>query len=408
MLYNKMAFAGIISVFTTFALHAQDCQPVDLYEQNFASSFLSIDQFSEENQLPLQCIDESMQLMEKYVKTLRKSSKPFAYCEGGSVEATRNKTPLCRTEALEVNIQKLFINTMDCLDIPARAMFPIINVESGFFPNAVAPGGEDAGIGQITPIAAEDANSRWAWLETYLLSSTKPSCAALVPHLPAIKVLNHDHHTCQFVSAEINPLRNMVYAGFIYLINSKYFNDLFIDRDIQRRLEVLTARPMSTEQKNQIIHVLSLLSYNKGFAWMSEKFLAYVDSEEQKSNINTGELTELAREILEIEARINQSQNSADFVSLVGLRVVWKQKKMEYAAALSRRGNNQYSLNIAAFDYHNFDSGSMISFFKKMDSSRYIELAISRNQTIENTLGVGTCGEFNLKRTSAVLEYMVW
>lgn len=388
---------------------AVSCETVELYEENAMESLLGMDEFSQQSILPVECIEASMELFEKWTKTLKKSSKPFAYCNGANEEVLKKKAPLCKTETLKSNIQKIFVNTMDCLDIPARALFPIINVESGFFPNAVAPRGDDAGIGQVTPIAVQDANSRWSWIANYLASSPKKSCAALASHLTTLQMNESpSEHMCQLTHPEFNPQRNLLYAGFIYLINTKYFNDFFSENDLQRRIEVLTAQRLPPELKNQTIHVLSLLAYNKGFPWIRERFLAYIENQEQQSGLDIEQLNQLASEMSEISKKINKSSNHAQFAATSGLRDVLRQKKMKYHATLSRRGNTKYTFKTVQLDYHNFSKGSMMHFLRKMDSSKYIELAIARNQSIEDKLGMGTCGDFNFDRQSAVLEFMVW
>ncbi len=403
---QKVLAALLLTLFTT--VHAEDCRDASAYETS------AIDLSTNEStqlfdQLPTQCVETSMQLMKQWTKSLNRSSKPFVHCDPTSGILERSKTPLCLTEKLIANTQKLFVAVTDCLDIPAKALFPLINVESGFLPNAAAPNGEDSGIGQITPIAATDVNSRWLWLEAHVTGSTKSSCKALVPHLPTLKFDESlvENHICEFTRPEINPVRNILYAGYIFLLNTKYFNDLFLEQNLTNRLGILNGQSITTEQQNQVIHLLSILSYNKGFAWMREKFLMYLAREEAKLSFDIDDLLILANEIQTIEKQIQEAKEALIVQGIPELREVWRQKKLRYQELLNLR-QHEYVLDFKVFHYRNFSTDSMIGFFKQQDSSRYIELVIERNDSIEDKFGVGTCSDFDHPRRSSALDHMIW
>lgn len=408
VLTKKIQFYSFL-LFTLLSLNtadAQNCMPAEAYENSFANVFNGSEATTYAT-LPTQCIETSMQLMEKWAKSLKSKSMPFAYCDSPQSQPTKSKKPLCRSEKLITNVHKLFQATMDCLDIPAKAIFPLFNVESGFFPNAVAPGGEDAGIGQMTPIAATDVNQYWGWLEAHVYSSTRSSCKTLAPYLNQLKTPeNVNEHICQFVSAEVNPLRNALYSGFLFLVNTKYFSDLFLENNIKYRIDFLVGQTTSEQEIQKLIHLLSILSYNKGYAWMRDKFLMYIEKEEAKLNVDGAQLSFLNSEIFAIEKQIQELKKTKDITNIQVLREKLEAMKINYRELTKNIAGP--SLELDVFHYRNFSKKSMIGFFKKEDSSHYIELVLSRNDAIEQKFGVGTCGDFEVAQKSSALDFMIW
>ncbi len=351
---NHLFIAGLFTLSTVLIAPAQALEACDASTQAYETIDDLIDIPTNSawtyDVIPTQCIETSMDLMDALVSSSSKF-KPYAYCQEGSDKPVRSKIPLCRSEKLVQKIQMQFQLVMDCLDIPAKAIFPLINVESGFYPNAAAPGGEDTGIGQVTPIAALDVDMRWSWLEDHIQASPKASCKSLQPLLPTLKLQEMESaFICKMIDPAVNPLRNSLYTGYIFLLNSKYYSDYFLENDVPNRLSALMGRQIESHEVDEIIHLLNILTYNMGFEWMRSKFAKYLETQEA----------------------------------------------------------NGASLDMETFDYKNFHKDSFIGFLKKEDSSRYIKLVIDRNNAVEQKLGQGTCSEFKNIRPSSALEHMIW
>lgn len=356
--------------------------------------------------LPTQCIESSMDLMDALVKASSKF-KPYAYCKDNSSKPEKSRIPLCRSEKLVSKIQLQFQMVMDCLDIPSKAIFPLINVESGFYPNASAPGGEDTGIGQVTPIAAEDVELRWDWLEAHIQASDKPSCKNLLPHLPVLRLQEIDSSfVCKMLDPVVNPLRNTLYTGYIFLLNTKYYRDYFLENNVNNRLSFLIGRQMSASEVDDVIHLLSIMTYNMGFQWTRDKFAKYLETEEAKANMQSEDFNLLSEQITALENRIQEAKKEMKFDEVALLRIELQTKREEFDGFLKAKVTK--TIPIETFYYRNFDKNSLIGFLKKEDSSRYIELVIKRNDAIEKKLGEGTCSEFNNIRQSSALDHMKW
>lgn len=412
MLINRLSFvsAFAVSVFfgtLTNTAMAQSCRSSDEYAKSFSNVFDGA-QYTDSKTLPKKCITASMKLMENWTDSLKAKSKPFAYCTSNS-RLEFSKEGLCKSEQLVDNIHTLFVATMDCLDIPPKAIFPLFNVESGFFPNAVAPGGEDAGIGQMTPVAAADVNQRWDWLESHINNSMNPSCKKLAPYLSQLKApdrMNPEQHVCGFVDPEINPLRNALYSGFLFLVNTKYFTDLFQEKNIKFRIESLVGSNVSPEEVHKLVHLLSIFSYNKGYVWMRDKFLNFLETQESKMKVDGELLASLNKDILDLEAQIQEMKRTKQILHIPALREELEKKSSQLVQI--QKNSHGPVLTLDAFHYRNFSKNSMIGFLKKQDSSHYIELVLNRNDSIEKKYGIGACGDFEVSRKSSALDKMIW
>lgn len=412
MLINRLLFVNVIAVpvlliAVTDIARAQSCRSSDDYARSFSNVFEGA-QSSDSKTLPKKCITASMKLMENWTDSLKAKSKPFAYCTSSS-RLEFSKEGLCKSDQLIDNIHTLFVATMDCLDISPKAIFPLFNVESGFFPNAVAPGGEDAGIGQMTPVAAADVNQRWNWLASHINNSTNPSCKKIAPYLSQLKApdqMSSEQHVCEFVNSEINPLRNALYSGFLFLVNTKYFTDLFQEKNIKFRIESLVGSNVSSEEVHKLVHLLSIFSYNKGYVWMRDKFLLFLETQERKMKVDGELLASMNKEILDLEAQIQEMKRTKQILHIPALRQELEKKSRQLVEIQSNSFGPVLTMN--SFHYRNFSKNSMIGFFKKQDSSNYIELVLNRNDSIEKKYGIGACGDFEVSRKSSALDHMIW
>jgi len=399
---TKLFAYSFIFMFSALQAHAA-CD--DTYETAMAAGLPPVTTGLEFDELPAACIDASMATMEKLVKA--NGSRPFAYCENGLPK--QEKKPLCRTEKLVKGVYDSVHIVADCLNIPAKALFPIMNVESGFFPNAVGVKGNDAGVGQVTPIAALDVNQRWGWLETHVIASSRPSCQYIANILPALQAptLPEKEHVCALIDPSTNPLRNSLYAGFFFLLNKKYLNDFFYENEVERRMSALLGRPTTTQEIDDVIHLLNIISYNRGFTEVRDAFLGYLEAREKKAGIDWASLQTLLTEIMELELRIQDAKTAGEDIAVIQtLRDDLATKKEAYNQLLEIRPEEvmDYSL----FQIRNNKSGSLRAHLKSVSLHKYLELVLARDESTESKLGAGFCGQLDGVPKSTALDFMIW
>lgn len=149
---------------------------------------------------------------------------------------------------------------MKKLDV--RAIYGLINIESGFQINAVSDSGA-GGIGQFTSSAISDVNANHIpAVRAKLLSSDMPTCHRLSKELldSANPIRSDAAASCERISlANGNPVKNMLYT-FAYLRGAK----LELDEQIFKNKNYLSKFSLSDFDLARIKRALMVWSHNTG------------------------------------------------------------------------------------------------------------------------------------------------
>ncbi len=236
--------------------------------------FLKAPRVIEENQLPIECISSAMDtfydwtLSVKLERRLKKLPEigHYTYCENDSeTQPLRLHTPPCQTQTYLSTIQNSYNDVLQCLDLNPLEIFPITAVESGFHINSVSLTNDDIGLGQITPIAANDVNTVWDFAVTQVSGSSKASCQRLAPLVAELsKSQEPESYTCSLTTLPMNPVKNLLYLVFLHQKNVQYIDLYFDSAKIVDRVQKLTQVEWSQAEVDSLKKILITLSYNVG------------------------------------------------------------------------------------------------------------------------------------------------
>ncbi|MGZ3770784.1 MAG: lytic transglycosylase domain-containing protein [Bdellovibrio sp.] len=191
--------------------------------------------------------------------------------------------------------------------LDVRAVYALINVESGFHINAMSSSGA-SGIGQFTQAAIEDVNENELFdVRTKLSKNSNPDCGRLSNEmLSRRQPISSNAGSCDRISIKNgNPVKNMIYT-FAYLNIAKKNMDveIFNNRNYKRKFD------LSNDDLNKIKRALMVWSHNTGPAgtWTPAKALLNTVYHSKRVTDADEFIRQLQQYMQKVPARANRSR----------------------------------------------------------------------------------------------------
>jgi hypothetical protein len=338
-----------------------------------------------------QCVQHSMHNFSSWLnvenkKRLKKNRDLFlgyAKCQNRNQDLVKTDIAPCETKELVDLVRFTFNNVMDCVGLDPLNVFPVLSVESGFYLNAASVVGQDLGLGQLTPPAVIDVNQVWESEIAKVRGSSKESCRIVSDLAKTFDPIVPDGPTCQYIAADTNPIRNLLYIGYFLLINKGYVNKLFEQEKILERIEELVQRPLNSEEKRHFVAVMAYLSYNVGYSQMYDTLMGFMQEKEISRNKLKSQLSDISEQLRMAREGYKEAFSSTSY-----------EKKQEVLAEISRLEGLRAStfdtlrkatMTISQFDWLHEDAAGLRSYFDKKGSLRYLGMlhdraALARNK----------------------------
>jgi uncharacterized protein Smg (DUF494 family) len=257
-----------------------------------------------ENQVDQICIEKALDIYYSWtvgVATKRKNNNQrvvgqFTYCtDEDSSTPLRSEQPICKSKTYLNVLQNSYNDVMDCFGLEPKLFYPLIALESGFHTNSLSVIGEDIGIGQMTPIAIEYVNNNWQDLfETLIVQNDKNSCKRIQQIVNSKDISEiREQHVCSLSSFSKNPIKNLIYMGFLTSLNKKQIIRYFDNNKIADRISNLTQNKLSTNDLDKIINMVTFLSYNTGASSAIASFKTFLNEKSSNFLANKTELDDL-------------------------------------------------------------------------------------------------------------------
>ena len=217
------------------------------------------------------CFNASLDLFANWARDLGRRSSSFrrknlyGYCTDEVSEPERSSKPICKSATYLNVIENSFDTVMHCLELAPSYVFAISAVESGFHINTLSAVGEDVGIGQISEIGSVEVNLQWEQLIAETRQSQNLYCQRLKKELAELQPVSGAwSESCQLIALPSNPVRNLLYQGFLFKIHSQYLERHFIASGTYNKLIHLLGRDLTDQELSRFHLMLQLLAYNAG------------------------------------------------------------------------------------------------------------------------------------------------
>ncbi len=187
----------------------------------------------------------------------------------------------------------------------ARAVFSLINVESGFHVNAISNSGA-GGIGQLTQDSIEYINKNsFHNIQDGLQKSTTAVCRSLGQDILSEPMIPNPQKSCDRVAIHKgNPLKNMVYTyANLNISRTQIRDDLFGTDKYSKKFD------LREKDQSELLRTLAVWSHNTGIAGIMTPVRAMLNIEYNKKRVtNISEfLTKLRVYIKKFQASANAS-----------------------------------------------------------------------------------------------------
>lgn len=210
-------------------------------------------------------------------------SKSFRSCGPGQNQAAKATLRPCITENYFNLISNSFDVAAKCMKnyindgseenqrLDVRAVYALINIESGFHVNAMSPTGA-GGIGQFTQAAIDSVNrNEFSKMRKHLQSSNDPICQQVADQVLNSPMRGRVANNCDRISiSKGNPLTNMLYTfSYLKLSKKQLQNSIFENSAYKDKFQV------SQNDQEKIERALMVWSHNTGPAgtWTPAKAL---------------------------------------------------------------------------------------------------------------------------------------
>lgn len=232
-------------------------------------------------------------------------TKGFTHCPSPTGQPPKESGHYkpCITPDYVHSIYNSYIDVANCLEIKPQGKFlPKFAHESGMQMNAINTRATsyDAGIGQLTEIAIKDVNDHAGKLEERINSSELPSCKRVknYPGLfspskedPAYFNLVEPSHKvqsrCEFLTAPLNPIRNLLYAMYSSQLNNKRVSKIL--KEVGISVKELKALGVEKAEAPQVFERLKahmeILSYNLGTGSLEAILQTYMERRRKHAKV---------------------------------------------------------------------------------------------------------------------------
>lgn len=353
-----------------------------------------------ESDVPQACISSAMEVFAGWSQSVsaRRASENlteighYAYCKNG--EVTRSHSHPCPTETYLNTIGNSYNSVLKCLNLKPKNLFAITAVESGFQINSVSLSGEDIGIGQITPIAHEDINRDWDSYIKMIEDGDNPNCSELKPFVRNMEALNQKSNLiCELTDMPENPIKNMLYLGFLQYRNNSYIKSIFETSNISRRISTLIGRELTDSEEERIQEILIALSYNAGSVGATDAIISYIEKQETEFLRHNEVLNGINNTIvglnLDAQAAVHEdSEFTSESIILKRDSLIEMYQAFESEKDISLVSIEQFGINESP--------GSFGEFLKTSQISNYLHVLKRRIDHIEEKLDQqGKCAPLN-------------
>lgn len=189
------------------------------------------------------------------------SPSMLSNCSSNKGKAKRKGHKPCATSDYFYSIYNSFIDVTDCMDISQKSLLPKLSNESGMHLNTLGPG-NDAGVGQLTPVAVADSNGFWSKYVGDVKSSNKASCKRIAPLLANMKATKAGSaNNCNLIAPPENPLKNIFYMGILSKRNHAIVDMAFKNNNIEN---MALKGGLSKSDIPELKEMIALLGYNAG------------------------------------------------------------------------------------------------------------------------------------------------
>lgn len=192
--------------------------------------------------------------------------------------------PPCVSPRYVSLVYNSFTQSMRCLGLNEKELFPVFGIESYYEMNIGNTGG-DWGIAQLSPPAllALDWKSKFASL------SRRPECAQLKNALS--RPMSSKATPCERIELPLNPSRSFIYGGTMYIINKS------IAKTAIEKLKSRRKSPITSAQVEKLTVDLTRYMYNAGAGGVKQAFLSFIE-ENQNADLEITTLEDQFSEYL--------------------------------------------------------------------------------------------------------------
>lgn len=214
----------------------------------------------------------------------------FASCSAPHAAPARGFGKPCATGDYANAVRKLIEVTARCIGIEdVRPLLPTLIGESGFFHNALGPGG-DAGLGQLTRVALRETSTHLARYRAAWAAHRDPVCR----RLSARDELWHDAGSaasCSVIQMPWGPARNVLHAFILVHTEEQRLLAEFATYGIYTKLARLGLHPApipdlrrswqlpaDVYRREDLVGLLRTVAYNSGARGIVAQLSAYLDA----------------------------------------------------------------------------------------------------------------------------------
>jgi hypothetical protein len=345
----------------------------------------------QEDEVPLECIEESMNVFYEWTSSVRQEREEkgkkeighYAYCTNGKTKPIRKHEPPCPTQSYINTVSNSYNSVLKCLGFSPRELFAITAVESGFQVNTLSLSSADIGIGQLTPIAVEDINPDWEKYLSKIKESNNPYCQQIKAMVSDFKPVTKNL-SCSLTQLPQNPVKNLVYLAFLNFKNKEYLDGVFASTGTKAKIEALISRKLTENELKSIKSILKTLSYNAGAIGAINAINSYIEKRIQpleELHLQLSDI-ELSSVLLYLEIKELQATGDSNKVqTLSQQREVLKGQREIIKAKI-----NEFSVPVSNFAITE-DADSFGSFLKETEVSFYLDVLKNRIHYIEESIG---------------------